>query len=147
MIRSPNILFNRFLQFMFFDVNNVDMGHLSPTWIAKERFWYTNFLSISFDTEFDTPVMLKAYADTYQADPAHWSFLTGPADKIAELARQSGVSYQYEDGTFNHDFRTLIVDASGHLQMVFPTSGDLSDPIVDQIIKAAGVTNQLALKK
>jgi len=85
--------------------------------------------------------MLKAYGDSYQSDPKHWSFLTGPAGKIAELAREAGLTYQYDAGTFNHDFRTLIIDAAGHLQMVFPTSGDLSDAIVAEIIKAAAVTN------
>jgi protein SCO1 len=100
-----------------------------------------HLLSVSFDTEFDSPPMLKVYGDSYQYDPKHWSFLTGPADKIGELARQSGVSYQYDAGTFNHDFRTLIIDAAGHLQMVFPTSGDLSDQIVAEIIKAAAATN------
>jgi protein SCO1 len=100
-----------------------------------------HLLSISFDTEFDSPAMLKAYGNTYQYDPKHWSFLTGPADKIGELARQSDVTYQYNAGTFNHDFRTLIIDAAGHLQMVFPTSGDLSDQIVTEILKAAAVTN------
>lgn len=101
-----------------------------------------HLLSISFDTEFDSPPMLKAYGNSYQYDPKHWSFLTGPADKIRELARQSGVSYQYDAGTFNHDFRTLIIDAAGHLQMIFPTSGDLSDQIVAELLKAAAVTNQ-----
>jgi len=100
-----------------------------------------HLLSISFDPEFDSPAMLKAYGNSYQYDPEHWSFLTGPADKIGELVRGAGVSYQYEDGTFNHDFRTLIIDAAGHLQMIFPTSGDLSDQIVAEIIKAAAVTN------
>jgi len=100
-----------------------------------------HFLSISFDTEFDSPAMLKAYGTGYQYDPDHWSFLTGPADKIGELTRGSGVSYQYDAGTFNHDFRTLIIDAAGHLQMVFPTGGDLSDQIVAEILKAAAVTN------
>jgi len=100
-----------------------------------------HLLSVSFDTEFDSPAMLKAYGDSYQYDPKHWSFLTGPADKIGELAGQAGVSYQFDAGTFNHDFRTLIIDAAGHLQMVFPTSGDLSDQIVAEIIKAAAATN------
>jgi protein SCO1/2 len=100
-----------------------------------------HFLSISFDTEFDSPQMLKAYGNSYQYDPKHWSFLTGPADKIGELARQSGATYELDAGTFNHNFRTLIVDASGHLQMVFPTGGDLSDQIVAGILKAATVTN------
>ena len=100
-----------------------------------------HFLSVSFDPEFDSPAMLKAYGNSYQYDPEHWSFLTGPADKIGELAREAGVSYQSEAGTINHDFRTLIIDAAGHLQMVFPTSGDLSDQIVAEILKAAAVTN------
>jgi protein SCO1/2 len=100
-----------------------------------------HFLSISFDTEFDTPEMLKAYGETYQYNPAHWSFLTGPPEKIAELARESGVTYESDNGSINHNFRTLIVDASGHLQMVFPTGGDLSDQIVAEIIRATAVTN------
>jgi protein SCO1/2 len=101
-----------------------------------------HFLSISFDTEFDSPVMLKIYGDSYRYDPAHWSFLTGPPDKIAELARESGVTYQSDNGTINHNFRTLIIDATGHLQMIFPTGGNLSSQIAAEIIKAAAVTNQ-----
>src|SRR6266581_574048 len=46
-----------------------------------------HFLSVSFDSEFDTPAVLKAYAERYNYDPKHWSFLTGPKDKITELAQ------------------------------------------------------------
>ena len=103
-----------------------------------------HFLSISFDPEFDSPAMLKAYGDSYQYDPQHWSFLTGPPDKISELARSAGVTYKSEDGTIDHNFRTLIIDAAGHLQMIFPTSGDLSDAIVGEIIKAAASNQPVA---
>ena len=103
-----------------------------------------HFLSISFDSVFDTPAVLKAYGDSYGYDPAHWSFLTGPPDKISEMAQQSGVRYESNDGLINHNFRTLIVDGNGHLQTVFPVSGDFSDSIVAEIIKAAAVTNQPA---
>lgn len=100
-----------------------------------------HFLSISFDPEFDSPEILQAYGRLYHADSAHWSFLTGPKDKIRELARGCGVTMQDADGTINHNFRTLIIDASGHLQMVFPTGGDLSSEIVSEIIKGSSVTN------
>jgi protein SCO1/2 len=100
-----------------------------------------HFLSISFDPEFDSPAVLKVYGRFYQNDPAHWSFLTGPKDKIHELAAGAGVTVQDSNGIINHNFRTLIIDASGHLQTVFPMTGDLSGMIVDQIIKAAAVTN------
>jgi len=103
-----------------------------------------HFLSISFDPEFDTPAVLQAYGDSYQYDSKHWSFLTGPPEKIAELAEQSGVHYESDNGLINHNFRTLIVDGNGHLQTVFPVSGDFSDSIVAEIIKAAAVTNQPA---
>jgi protein SCO1/2 len=103
-----------------------------------------HFLSISFDSEYDQPSVLKAYAQVYHYDPKHWSFLTGPADKIGELARQSNLNFERDGGLFNHDFRTLIVDANGRLQMVFPVGGNLSDAIVDEVIKAATVTNTAA---
>lgn len=105
-----------------------------------------HFISFTFDPEFDSPAMLKAYGNGYQYDPGHWSFLTGPADKIGELARSCGVTYEADAGTINHNFRTLIIDASGHLQMTFPTSGDLSDAIVREILKAAAATNPPAFE-
>ena len=98
-----------------------------------------HFISVSFDPEFDTPEVLRNYGNSYHYDPVHWSFFTGPPDKIAELARGAGVDYEATGGTINHDFRTLIVNAQGHLQMIFPTSGDLSDQIVSEILKATAV--------
>jgi protein SCO1/2 len=96
-----------------------------------------HFISVSFDPQFDTPQMLESYGRNYGYDPAHWSFFTGPQDKIAALARGAGVKYETDAGTINHNFRTLIIDPEGHLQMVFPVSGDLSDQIVSEILKAA----------
>src|SRR5882724_9967364 len=54
-----------------------------------------HFISVSFDPEIDTPQMLKAYGENYHYDPNHWSFLTGPPDKIAELAQLSGRSEEH----------------------------------------------------
>jgi protein SCO1/2 len=102
-----------------------------------------HLLSVTFDPERDTPEVLKAYGASYQYDPAHWSFITGPKDKIAELARLCDVNFELDNGFFNHNFRTLIIDASNHLQMVFPTSGDLSDSIVQELLKAARGTEQI----
>jgi protein SCO1/2 len=101
-----------------------------------------HFLSVTFDPDYDTPSVLKTYGEQYGYDPRHWSFLTGPADKIRELASQSDVTFQRDSALFNHNFRTLIIDASGHLQMVFPTSGDLSEAITAEILKAAAITNR-----
>jgi protein SCO1 len=108
------------------------MTNLPPRW---------HFISISFDPQFDTPPVLRNYGESYHYDPAHWSFLTGPAEKVAALAHAAGVEYAAENGTINHNFRTLIVDPQSHLQMVFPVSGDLSDQIVSEMMKALKATN------
>lgn len=100
-----------------------------------------HFISVSFDPESDTPQVLKNYGEFYKYDPAHWSFFTGPKDKIAALAAGSGIKYDAARGIINHNFRTLIIDPAGHLQMVFPTSGDLSDQIVSEILKATAKKN------
>lgn len=100
-----------------------------------------HFLSISFDPETDTPSLLKAYGEMYHYDPAHWTFLTGPPDKISELAGLSGVTFQRDGVLLNHNLRTLIIDANNRLQTVFPMGGDLSDAIVAEMLKAAAVTN------
>src|SRR6185503_20252756 len=62
-----------------------------------------HLLSISFDPEFDSPEVLKSYAENYHYDPKHWSFLTGPTNKIGELAASSNLGYQRADRFFNHD--------------------------------------------
>jgi protein SCO1/2 len=101
-----------------------------------------HFLSVTFDPEFDTPARLKAYAEGIGYDPSHWSFLTGPAEKMAELARLSDMRYQRDGAFFNHDLRTLIIDGGGRLRMIFPVGGNLSGAIVDEMLKAAAPTNQ-----
>jgi protein SCO1/2 len=101
-----------------------------------------HFLSVTFDPDSDTPAVLRAYGERYQYDPKHWSFLTGPMEKISELASASDVKFESASGLLNHNFRTLIIDAAGHLQMVFPTSGNLSDAIVAQIVKAGAVPSR-----
>jgi len=70
-----------------------------------------HFLSVSFDTDCDTPAVLKAYAGRSNYDPAHWSFLTESKDKVNELARRSQVTVEPDAAFFNHSFRTLIIDA------------------------------------
>lgn len=101
-----------------------------------------HFLAITFDPAFDTPDVLRNYAQHYQYDSNHWSFLTGDSNRIAELAQASGVHYEPDGAYFNHNFRTLVLDAAGQLQMNFPIGGDLSDALVEEILKAAAVTNR-----
>jgi protein SCO1 len=104
-----------------------------------------HFLSVSFDTENDTPAVLKAYAEGYHYDPKHWSFLTGPREQISELAHLSDVKFELQNGFLNHNFRTLIIDATGRLQMIFPMGGNLSENIVTEMVRAAATPSRPAV--
>ena len=95
-----------------------------------------HLLSITIDPEFDKPAVLRSYGQRYGYDSNRWSFLTGPKDKIGELAKLSDVTYEWQGGLLNHNFRTLIIDPSGGLQMSFPIGGDISSAIVQELVKA-----------
>jgi protein SCO1 len=78
------------------------------------------FASITVDPEHDTPEMLKLYAQAYGADVAGWSFLTGPAAVVADLARRYGVFVANDvNGDVEHSFLTSIVDQNGMIRVQY----------------------------
>jgi len=97
-----------------------------------------HFLSISFDP-LDTPLLLRSYARQYRYDSNYWSFVTGNNDQIQEMARGFGVGVTKEAGVYTHNFSTVIFDAAGRLQNMWPIGGDMTDQIVAEINKAARV--------
>ena len=98
-----------------------------------------HMLSISFDPAFDTPGILKAYAQRYHYDPERWSFLTGDLAEIGALAGQAGMIYFPQTGGFDHKLRTLVIDARGRLQTNFFGNAWTSDQLVEELKRAAAV--------
>jgi len=96
-----------------------------------------HLLTISFDPEFDTPVILKSYAQRYKADPRHWNFLTGPPAATAEIADQFGQRFWREEGSINHNLRTAVIDANGRVQQMFQGNTWTVDDLVSELVKAA----------
>jgi len=98
-------------------------------------------LSISFDPQFDTPDMLRNYARRYQHDTNRWSFATGALIDIDAITEQFGLIFPREGSgfTFNHNLRTVVVDAQGKVQKVFVGNEWTVDEFVAEMIKAAQV--------
>jgi protein SCO1 len=94
-----------------------------------------HMVSVSFDPA-DTPAVLRKYAQQYHYDSNHWSFVTGHAAQVRALTRGFGVSAEPESGIFTHDFRTVIFDAAGRFQTMWPFGGDTTDLLVQELTKA-----------
>jgi protein SCO1 len=98
-----------------------------------------HLLTISFDPEVDTPAVLKGYAQRFQHDPRHWSFVTGDLIDITAIAEQFGQQFWREkpSGPINHNLRTVVVDTQGRVQKIISENKWTSDELVAEIVKAA----------
>ena len=79
----------------------------------------TRLLSISFDPEFDTPEILKQYAERAGANPAIWSFATGEPAGIQSLTKAFSILVQPESGTISHSLATALVDRQGKIVKIW----------------------------
>lgn len=89
----------------------------------KEGESNARLLSISFDPEFDTPEVLKTYAEHEGADPAIWSFATGDKTEIEHLAHGFSVLVQPEAGTISHSLATALIDSEGRIDKIWRGNG------------------------
>lgn len=78
------------------------------------------FLSISFDPEFDQPGVLASYANFYRGgSPDHWLFGAASTNTLAVLAPRLGLVIQREGGSISHNLRTVVVDPRGRIYRQF----------------------------
>jgi len=96
-----------------------------------------HLIALTFDPEFDSPAVLRAYGQAYGQDTNRWSLLATSPTNTARVAQLFGLNYVREGGTINHDFRTVIIDAAGDVQAVWPIGGDTTDMLVAELTKAA----------
>jgi len=72
-------------------------------------------LSVSIDPKFDTPEVLKGYAELYHADEKSWSFATGSEEQINIVASTFGLTREPESGMISHNLRTALIGPDGRL--------------------------------
>jgi protein SCO1/2 len=70
-------------------------------------------ISISMDPAYDTPGVLKDYAQARGIDLSNFSFLTGPQNAVQDLLAQFGVIAEFKDGLLNHTLATLLINENG----------------------------------
>ena len=97
----------------------------------------TQLVSLTTDADFDTPPVLKAYAERFQANTNRWMLLTGPKRAIANLAIDSlkltAIEKKPEErespqDLFVHSTIFVLADKQARLRGVFETTGEGIDP-------------------
>lgn len=74
-------------------------------------------VSFSVDPDYDSPEVLKAYSEEYEADLSSWSFLTGydfeTIEELSVKSFQSGLSQLPDSDQVQHGIRFFLVDPEG----------------------------------
>ena len=86
-----------------------------------------HFVSFTVDPERDTPPVLKQYAQSFDADPKSWHFLTGPKDQMFAAAR--GMKLTAEPAgvlgpEIAHAEKFLLVDGEGRVRGAYDSKDD-----------------------
>lgn len=77
-------------------------------------------LSITLDPGRDTPEKLRDYMKLYDADPASWAFLTGPAEDVAKTIAAWGMwAKPAANGQLDHPSRIFLVDPQGRIREIY----------------------------
>jgi protein SCO1/2 len=98
-----------------------------------------HLVSVTFDPDHDTPAVLREHAARISADPAIWSYVTGPAAAIDRFAGAFGVTIMRGDkpiGEIVHNLRTAVIAADGRLVRVLNGNEWTPEQLVDAIREA-----------
>lgn len=83
-------------------------------------------VSITLDPEYDTPGVLREYAEARSIDTGNFSFLTGPERAIKDLLTQFGVIAEFDGNMIQHTLTTLLIDENGRI--IHRADGSLWEP-------------------
>jgi protein SCO1 len=80
-----------------------------------------HLLTVSFDTEFDTPAVLQDYAKRYMVPVNYqaWEFATGSPEEIKKITGYFGLTYWKESGQITHNLVTALIGPDGKLLRLY----------------------------
>ena len=95
------------------------------------------FISMTLDSEHDTPGILNAYASARRIDGESFYFLAGPQQPLLDLKEQLGILTEDDPKwIIDHTMRTILVDPSGEIVYQVPGSMWDVDDFTNRIRKA-----------
>jgi protein SCO1/2 len=102
----------------------------------------THLLSISFDTAYDKPEVLRSYGRAFVKDRGegrfrHWELATGSKEQIQAMADFFSLYFWGDDGQITHSLCTAVVGPDGRLVKVYRDNEWTAAAVVEDIKAAA----------
>jgi protein SCO1/2 len=72
-------------------------------------------VTITLDPAYDTPGILRQYAQAYGLDLANFALLTGPPEEMSPLLEEFGILRRTQDGILQHTISTIVVSPQGRI--------------------------------
>jgi protein SCO1/2 len=100
------------------------------------------FLSVSFDPEFDKPGVLHRYAYSYRGQSAdRWLFAAAPSNVMASMVATLDFRFANDGGSFLHNLRTVVLDPERRVYRQFDGNKWKAEELAQALIEAAGGRN------
>ncbi|MEJ2246128.1 MAG: copper-binding protein [Acidobacteriota bacterium] len=80
-----------------------------------------HLLTVSFDSEYDTPAVLRKFAQRYMnpLDFQSWEFATGSWDEIRKITGHFGLIFRKEKNQIVHSLVTALIGPDGRLVKIY----------------------------
>lgn len=109
-------------------------SHLDPTHFALAE--------ITLDPPYDSPRVLREYANAYGADPRMWYLLTGRGVTIVRLLDAFGIdSLRVSTSNFIHNDKLFIVAPNGRVASVVTTAAWDPEGVIAEARAVAGMAS------
>jgi protein SCO1/2 len=80
-----------------------------------------HLLTVSFDSDYDTPAVLRDYARRYMNPLSFdtWEFASGSMEEIRKITTYFGLVYRKESGQIAHSLVTALIGSDGKLMHLY----------------------------
>jgi protein SCO1 len=82
---------------------------------VRQRAMQVRLVSVSFDPEHDTPLVLARHAQSQGAVPPLWTFAVAAHEELRKVAPGLGLTYLPGENEIIHSLSTAIIDERGRL--------------------------------
>ena len=97
-------------------------------------------VTVTLDPAYDTPDVLRRYGAAYGADPAIWTFVTGPPAAIDDVAGRLGIVVERpRPGLVVHSEAAIVIDAGGRVARFIDGAAWLPDDVVGAARQVAAI--------